>query len=73
MKLYDKLMYLHLHHAPCYTNDLLTLEVIDKNNIWTETTEYVFGKEMDAFRSLGDKLQWEVLVLVRLPTLLAHQ
>ena len=61
MKLYDKLMYLHFHHAPRYTNYLLTIEVIDKNNIWTETIEYVFGEKMDAFRELGDKLQWEVV------------
>ena len=61
MKLYDKLMSLHLHHAPRYTNYLLTIEVIDKNNICNETIEYVFDEEMDEVRSLGDKLQWEVV------------
>lgn len=61
MKLYDKLMYLHLHHAPRYTNYLLTIEVIDKNNICNETIEYVFDEGMDEFRRLGDKLQWEVV------------
>jgi hypothetical protein len=61
MKLHDKLMDLHLHRAPYYTNCLLILEVIDKNNIYTETIDYLFGEEADVFRRLGNKLQWEVI------------
>ena len=58
MKLWNKLMELHCSRYLGYPLEIVS---IDKNHNIIDTITYTLGENMDVFRSLGEKLQWEVV------------